>query len=101
MAECQFQTPELPTPVELIRMGVDVSPEREARIRAAAAGTVYVHHPEADDCFNVMGMGKSNAEAYSAMLDDLYDHVSGDFATDAEASTFYAEIVRRKEESKA
>lgn len=60
--------------------------------------TVVCFHPEADDCFNVSGIGATRATAYANMLEDLYEHLVDTFESDEEADLF-CEAIRQAQTS--
>jgi hypothetical protein len=54
--------------------------------------TVVCFHPDADDCFNINGIGRTRQEAYTAMLDELYEYHVDRFDSDEEADAFHHAI---------
>jgi hypothetical protein len=60
--------------------------------------TVIVFHPEADDCFNVSGIGATRELAYIAMLEDLYNTCVDRLETDEEEALF-TEAIRQAQEA--
>jgi hypothetical protein len=92
LAECRLDPIEVATPKDRL----DTDTETEARIRNAAHGMYVCWHPDADDQFNVSGIGHSKSEAYRNMLDDLYERQC-DQMTDQECDRWDTRIRLAKE----